>query len=127
MYLFWDGCLFPHMRFSPCPPISFLIPFPKKLKERKKSVQLGREFHRLIRTLLSAGHSGSEEFFEGVKFLRSIKSENSSGIVLRALSLGKKVIAEGAHGALLDVRFGHYPYVTSSHTISSGVGTGLGI
>ena len=68
-----------------------------------------------------------KEFFEGVKFLRSIKSENSSGIVLRALSLGKKVIAEGAQGALLDVRFGHYPYVTSSHTISSGVGTGLGI
>ncbi|MES2315396.1 MAG: adenylosuccinate synthase [Patescibacteria group bacterium] len=66
-------------------------------------------------------------FFKGIKFLSKIKLIESAEIVEAALSTGRKVIAEGAQGALLDIRFGHYPFVTSSHTISSGVGTGLGI
>ena len=68
-----------------------------------------------------------KEFFAGIKFLKSLPLRDSSEIITEALSAHRKVIAEGAQGALLDVRFGHYPYVTSSHTISSGVGTGLGI
>lgn len=47
--------------------------------------------------------------------------------MLGTLEKGNKVIAEGAQGTLLDVRFGNYPFVTSSHTITSGVGTGLGV
>jgi adenylosuccinate synthase len=39
----------------------------------------------------------------------------------------KKVLFEGAHGALLDLTFGTYPYVTSSSTIASGVSGGAGI
>jgi adenylosuccinate synthase len=68
-----------------------------------------------------------EKFFRSLKFLRSLRVVNSSEIVEEALEDRRKVTAEGAQGALLDVRFGHYPYVTSSHTISSGVGTGLGV
>jgi adenylosuccinate synthase len=37
------------------------------------------------------------------------------------------VLAEGAQGALLDIDFGTYPYVTSSNTVSSGACTGLGV
>jgi len=33
---------------------------------------------------------------------------------------GKKILFEGAQGSLLDIIYGTYPYVTSSHTISSG-------
>lgn len=66
-------------------------------------------------------------FFRGIKFLVSLRTANSAEIVQKALSGGNKVIAEGAQGTLLDVRFGNYPFVTSSHTIASGVGTGLGI
>jgi adenylosuccinate synthase len=44
-----------------------------------------------------------------------------------AIRKNKKIIFEGAQGALLDVDFGTYPYVTSSHTISGGVAVGLGI
>ncbi|MBV8222371.1 MAG: adenylosuccinate synthase, partial [Candidatus Eremiobacteraeota bacterium] len=44
----------------------------------------------------------------------------------RALQAGKRVIAEGAQGALLDVTFGTYPYVTSSLTVAGGAGAGLG-
>ncbi len=43
------------------------------------------------------------------------------------MSNGKKVLAEGAQGSMLDIDFGSYPYVTSSNTISGGVCTGLGV
>ena len=43
------------------------------------------------------------------------------------LHRGKKVIAEGAQGALLDIDHGTYPYVTSSSPTSGGACTGLGI
>jgi adenylosuccinate synthase len=39
----------------------------------------------------------------------------------------KRVLIEGAQGSLLDVGYGTYPYVTSSHTIAGGACTGLGI
>ncbi|HEY9166054.1 MAG TPA: adenylosuccinate synthase [Candidatus Kryptonia bacterium] len=43
------------------------------------------------------------------------------------LKSGKRVLAEGAQGAMLDVDFGTYPYVTSSNPTSGGACTGLGI
>jgi adenylosuccinate synthase len=43
------------------------------------------------------------------------------------LSRGKRVLCEGAQGTLLDVGYGTYPFVTSSHTIAGGACTGLGI
>ena len=44
-----------------------------------------------------------------------------------ALEGGKRVLIEGAQGSLLDVGYGTYPYVTSSHTIAGGACIGLGI
>jgi adenylosuccinate synthase len=44
-----------------------------------------------------------------------------------ALRKKKKILAEGAQGALLDVDHGTYPYVTSSSPTSGGACTGLGI
>jgi len=38
----------------------------------------------------------------------------------------KNILFEGAQGALLDVTFGTYPFVTSSHTISGGIAIGAG-
>jgi len=40
---------------------------------------------------------------------------------------GKKVLFEGAQGTLLDLDFGTYPFVTSSHPISGGVAVGSGV
>jgi len=45
----------------------------------------------------------------------------------RAIARGKRVLAEGAQGALLDVDHGTYPFVTSSNPTSGGACTGLGI
>jgi adenylosuccinate synthase len=39
----------------------------------------------------------------------------------------KRMLLEGAQGSLLDVGYGTYPFVTSSHTIAGGACTGLGI
>jgi adenylosuccinate synthase len=44
-----------------------------------------------------------------------------------AIKQGKKILAEGAQGALLDVDHGTYPFVTSSNPTSGGACTGLGI
>jgi len=39
---------------------------------------------------------------------------------------GERILFEGAQGALLDVTFGTYPYVTSSCTLTGGISSGLG-
>ena len=39
----------------------------------------------------------------------------------------EKILAEGAQGAMLDVDFGTYPFVTSSNTMAAGACTGLGV
>jgi adenylosuccinate synthase len=44
-----------------------------------------------------------------------------------AIRDGKRILAEGAQGALLDVDHGTYPFVTSSNPTSGGACTGLGI
>ncbi len=40
---------------------------------------------------------------------------------------GKKILFEGAQATMLDIDYGTYPYVTSSHPISGGVGIGAGV
>ncbi|MEZ4700093.1 MAG: adenylosuccinate synthase [Rhodothermales bacterium] len=45
----------------------------------------------------------------------------------QSLKEGKRIMAEGAQGSLLDVDFGTYPYVTSSHPTIGGCCTGLGV
>ena len=52
---------------------------------------------------------------------------DTSVIVYDAVKSGKKVLLEGAQGTLLDVDFGTYPYVTSSHPIAGGFAIGSGI
>ena len=67
------------------------------------------------------------EFFEAIEFLRTIKVVNAEYFINNKISEGKKVLAEGAQGSMLDIDFGTFPYVTSSNTISAGVCTGLGV
>lgn len=45
----------------------------------------------------------------------------------RFIKDGKKILAEGANAALLDIDFGTYPYVTSSNTTIGALCTGLGV
>ncbi len=40
---------------------------------------------------------------------------------------GRRILFEGAQGALLDIDFGTYPFVTSSNTMSGAAATGTGL
>ncbi len=53
---------------------------------------------------------------------------DGSVIAFEAYKAGKKVLFEGAQATLLDIDFGTYPFVTSSHPIAGGacIGTGVG-
>jgi adenylosuccinate synthase len=68
-----------------------------------------------------------KRWFESLEKLRELPFINSEYYIDEALSSGKRVLAEGAQGAMLDIDFGTYPYVTSSNTITAGVCTGLGV
>ncbi|MDZ7374786.1 MAG: adenylosuccinate synthase [candidate division KSB1 bacterium] len=52
---------------------------------------------------------------------------DTSAFLAQAIAGGKRILAEGAQGTLLDVDFGTYPFVTSSSPTSGGACTGLGI
>lgn len=67
------------------------------------------------------------EFFEALEFLRTLNVINCEYYLNEQIRAGKKVLAEGAQGSMLDIDFGTFPFVTSSNTISAGVCTGLGI
>ena len=66
-------------------------------------------------------------WFEGVEYLKQYEFIDSEYYINEALDAGKKVLAEGAQGSMLDVDFGSYPFVTSSNVIAAGVCSGLGI
>lgn len=66
-------------------------------------------------------------FFEAIEYLKSLQIVNGEYWLNEHLANGKKVLAEGAQGSMLDVDYGTYPFVTSSNTTAAGVCTGLGI
>lgn len=82
-----------------------------------------------------ASHYGKEleitefeaDFFSAVEFLRTLQLTDTEYLLNDLLNQGKRILAEGAQGSLLDIDFGTYPYVTSSSTIAAGACTGLGI
>lgn len=67
------------------------------------------------------------QWFAGIEELRRYTIVDSEFEINHFLNAGKKVLAEGAQGTMLDIDFGSYPFVTSSNTISAGACTGLGI
>ncbi|MBK8925140.1 MAG: adenylosuccinate synthase [Crocinitomicaceae bacterium] len=68
-----------------------------------------------------------KQWFDAIEFLRQIELIDSEYYINNALADGKKILAEGAQGTLLDIDFGTYPYVTSSNTVTAGTCTGLGV
>lgn len=95
----------------------------------KKYQQL-RKKHQQILDNFSFNEDISEaenEFFEALGFLKTLKIINGEYFINDAIKNGKKILAEGAQGSMLDVDFGTFPYVTSSNTITAGVCSGLGI
>jgi adenylosuccinate synthase len=67
------------------------------------------------------------QFFESIETLKKCQIVDSENYLHNAQDAGKKILAEGAQGSLLDVDFGTYPFVTSSTTTAAGACTGLGV
>ena len=68
-----------------------------------------------------------DDFMESIEILKKFNFINSEDFLNTSLISGKRVLAEGAQGSLLDIDFGTYPFVTSSNTTVSGACSGLGI
>ncbi len=67
------------------------------------------------------------DFFAAIKELKKLTFIDSEEYLYQAQKNGKKILAEGAQGSLLDIDFGTYPFVTSSNTTAAGACTGLGV
>jgi adenylosuccinate synthase len=67
------------------------------------------------------------DFFKALDYIQQYALVDSEYVVNDYLKKGKKVLAEGAQGSLLDIDFGSYPFVTSSTTTVAGACTGLGV
>lgn len=68
-----------------------------------------------------------KNWFEALERLKEFQQIDCEYFVNNALKEGKRILAEGAQGSMLDIDFGTYPFVTSSNTVSAGVCTGLGV
>ncbi|MBN1414778.1 MAG: adenylosuccinate synthase [Bacteroidales bacterium] len=89
-----------------------------------------KEKHKALLTIYDFPYHIEEqekEWFEGIELIRKYEIIDSEVFINQQLLKGKKVLAEGAQGTLLDIDFGSYPFVTSSNTICAGACTGLGI
>jgi adenylosuccinate synthase len=98
-----------------------------------KAARSGITFHDLLEDATIAEKlrlHGAETLIETtVAAARRLRPHIVDGVqyVGDALAAGRRVLAEGAQGSLLDVGYGTYPYVTSSHTIAGGACIGLGV
>jgi adenylosuccinate synthase len=91
---------------------------------------LSRHQHHLD-TLSAPGQydarQGLPEFLEACQQLKRLHITHTEVLLGQALQRGDDVLMEGAQGSLLDVDFGAYPFVTSSHTLAGGATVGAGI
>jgi adenylosuccinate synthase len=86
--------------------------------------------NRLLELMGSAERASFEEHAALLERLapRLVPLAADTGLLVhRAVREGRRVLLEGAQGALLDVDHGTYPYVTSSNTTAGGAAVGAGI
>ncbi|MFA6923891.1 MAG: adenylosuccinate synthase [Bacteroidales bacterium] len=96
--------------------------FNEKLSNMEKS-------HIKILKMLDYNYALKEikdEWLEALEILKKLNHIDSEIFINEKIKENKKILAEGAQGAMLDIDFGLYPFVTSSNTISGGACTGLG-
>ncbi len=86
------------------------------------------DFLKQFETIPEFDYENEEsKFFENIEFLKHYNVIDSEYYINSFIKTGKKVLAEGAQGTMLDIDYGTYPFVTSSNTVTAGVSVGLGI
>jgi adenylosuccinate synthase len=68
-----------------------------------------------------------QEWFAAIDVLRTFQLVEGTYFINDLIQQGKRILAEGAQGSMLDIDFGTYPFVTSSNTVTAAVCTGLGV
>jgi len=69
---------------------------------------------------------GQEKWMQAIDYMKQFRLIDAEYYINDCLDENRPVLAEGAQGALLDIDFGSYPYVTSSSTTCAGACIGLG-
>ncbi len=109
----------------------FLSGFQEKYWElRKRHLQIISTYNIEIQNITIDGYnfeSYEEQWYASLETFKKLRQIDAEFFIQEQMRAGRRILAEGAQGTLLDVDFGAYPYVTSSNTIAAGVCTGLGI
>lgn len=90
------------------------------LEQRNRVLQRVYDAHPLALEALVA------EFLEYAEWVRPL-AVDVPHLLMEALERNESILLEGAQGTLLDIDYGTYPYVTSSHPVSAGACLGTGI
>jgi adenylosuccinate synthase len=101
---------------------------PKRFKELLSKVLEWKNFE--LEKLYGHPPLAFEEIYERyVEYAKRLKPfvQPVEEMIFKALKKQDKILFEGAQGALLDVGFGTYPFVTSSCTLAGGLSSGAGI
>ncbi len=99
-------------------------------KARDRHIRIIKQYDADFKKILIDNKPFDEyekQWHQALETLKNLKKVNSEYFLNEQLNAGKKILAEGAQGTLLDIDFGSYPFVTSSNTTAAGVCTGLGI
>ena len=100
--------------------------FKSDFKQRYEAL---RDKHlEMMSTMNFAADLANEaKWIQALEELKAYTFVDCEQFINKQLNEGKNILAEGAQGAMLDLDYGTYPFVTSSNTISGGVCTGLGV
>lgn len=101
----------------------------EKVFREKLETNLVQKNVYLTQILKEKGFEFSEIFDEYLQYKNRLEKyvKNTSLILHEEIKKGKRVLFEGAQGALLDLDHGTYPYVTSSNTVAGNACAGSGM
>lgn len=101
---------------------------PERFKQ--KLLEILDEKNKYIECVLNGRPISFEETYsEYIEYGKSVKKyvSDTLNFLYNSIKNKRKIMFEAAQGALLDIDFGTYPYVTSSHTLAASAAQGSGI
>lgn len=100
-------------------PESFGLLVERVLKVREAELSRARPIKRLLKDVY-------KEYESLRRFLKPFVADTAE-MIDSSLAKGRRVLFEGAQGAMLDLDYGTYPFVTSSNTVAGAAGPGAGV
>lgn len=95
----------------------------KRLKER---LLLNYNFNKAVLTQYNFQIMPFDEIYEYLLKFKDFLKKHTVDTQYELLKIKDNILFEGAQGVYLDINFGTYPYVTSSHSILASIGINCG-